>query len=96
MFHIYFKLTNPWKQSKFKNIWCKSKLISQHKVIEGQLTGGDAVLFGLTVDITHRQDHAGVFLEVGLLGYTASVTFYDCRHWDNNAKSWCTSTDITQ
>jgi hypothetical protein len=34
---------------------------------------------------TVRQSHAGLDLELGLIGYNFHINFYDCRHWDAEA-----------
>jgi hypothetical protein len=43
-------------------------------------------MFGWTV----QQDHAGLDIELGLLGYNAHFNFYDNRHWDSKKKAWQT------
>ena len=40
------------------------------------------MLFDANVRWTHCQDHAGVEIEVGILGYGISFRMYDTRHWD--------------
>lgn len=93
MIHLHLNLVNPWAKSTFKNIWCRSKLISQNKVIEGQVSSGDSSIIGVTADWTRKCDHAGIFFEVSILNYSVSFTLYDRRHWDSVTDSWCKITD---
>jgi hypothetical protein len=46
----------------------------------------DILDFGL--DITHRQSHAGVRLDLALFGYNFTATFYDSRHWNSVTQTW--------
>ncbi len=45
-------------------------------------------LFRIEFNWTVREDHAGVKLELGLLGYEAAFSFYDHRHWDIEKEDW--------
>lgn len=40
-------------------------------------------IVSLTFDLTHRQDHAGVRIGVGVAGYNIDFSIYDNRHWDS-------------
>jgi hypothetical protein len=45
-------------------------------------------LFRIEFNFTTRCDHAGVELELGLLGYKINFTFYDNRHWNSKEGRW--------
>ena len=47
-----------------------------------------AELFRIEFEVTTQQDHAGCNLEFGLLGYGASFTMYDNRHWNHEENRW--------
>lgn len=90
MFSLSTRIFNPWANSSFQNIWSTHKQVSKNKVVEAQLTKGSAELIGLSLDISFRnQDHAGIYFELCILGYSASLTLYDRRHWDREKDSWC-------
>ena len=38
---------------------------------------------------TARCDHAGVELELGMLGFNVLFRFYDDRHWDREKQCYC-------
>lgn len=80
---IYFNVNirNPlW--NRFKTIYNKSGGTPfKHKFWEIQIMQDDE-LFRIEVEWSIRQDHAGLRLELGLLGYKAAFTFYDSRHWN--------------
>lgn len=90
MFSFNVRIANPWAKNKFQNIWNTWKQITKNKVVELQITKGSTELIGISFDFSFRnQDHAGIYVEAGIVGYTASVTIYDRRHWDHAADSWC-------
>lgn len=86
---IYFNINirNP-RWNRFKNIWCKSgKTLFEHKYWEVQIMKDDEI-FRIEFEWTHRQDHAGLRLELGIVGYKGAFTFYDNRHWDYDQGNW--------
>lgn len=87
---IYFNinLRNPKWWNRFKNIKCwTGKTPFKHKFWEVQITK-DCELLRIEFEITTQQDHAGINIELGLLGYTVHFTVYDNRHWDHKNNCW--------
>lgn len=87
---IYFNVNirNPWWVDRWEKILSKTgKTLWKNKFWEFELMK-DSELFRIEFNWTHRQDHAGVQLELGLLGYKGSFTFYDSRHWDDETGDW--------
>lgn len=81
MISFNFNLRNPWSNT-FKNVWCKSYVTPfKNKYIELEVTK-DFTLICFMFNWTVRQSHAGLDLEIGLLGYNVHVQFYDNRHWN--------------
>jgi hypothetical protein len=81
-------IRNPAWWDRFKNIkfWSGSTPWA-NKYWEVQITKSTELLrieFGWTV----RQDHAGVGLELGLLGYQIDFNLNDSRHWDYDNHCW--------
>jgi hypothetical protein len=86
MVNIQLSIRNPWS-NKFHNYKCYTWQVSENKAIEIEfLKSADIV--DLHLSITHRQSHAGVDFELGLLGYNFHFMFYDIRHWDYILKRW--------
>jgi hypothetical protein len=87
---IYFNINvrNPRWWERFKNIkyWVGETPI-KHKFWEIQIIKNDN-LFQFEFEVTTQQDHAGLRLELGLLGYEIHFTFYDNRHWDYETRDW--------
>jgi hypothetical protein len=82
MISLNFNIRNPWSD-KFKNLWSRSYATPfKNKFIELEVTE-DFTLVSFMFNWTVRQSHAGLDLEVGLLGYNVHFQFYDNRHWDN-------------
>jgi hypothetical protein len=89
---IYFNINirNPYWWKRFENVKCWSGLTPiNYKCWEVQITKCDN-LFRFVFDITTHQDHAGIKLELALLGYEIDFTFYDNRHWDLENNCWKT------
>ncbi len=87
---IYFNVNirNPYWAERFKNIWWKAGgTLLKNKFWEVQILKNDN-LFRLEFGFTVRQDHAGLNLELGLLGYEIHFTFYDNRHWNHEENRW--------
>lgn len=87
---IYFNLNlqNPRWNERFKNIWWKAgETPVKNKFWEIQILKNDNLL-RLEVGFTVRQDHAGINLELGLLGYEIHFTIYDNRHWNYEENRW--------
>ena len=82
MISLNFNIRNPWSD-KFKNLWSRSYATPfKNKFIELEVTE-DFTLVSFMFNWTVRQSHAGLDLELGLLGYNVHFQFYDNRHWDN-------------
>lgn len=81
MIILSFAITNPWS-SAFRNIWTKhGKTPLKHKFWEVELIRSDSII-GFYLNVLHRCSHAGVTLELSLLGYTFIANLYDNRHWN--------------
>lgn len=86
---IYFNVNvrNPW-WNRFENLWNKSGPTPfKNKYWEAEFIKDDE-LFRIEFEWSIRQDHAGVKLELGLLGYKGSFAVYDCRHWNDEEGRW--------
>lgn len=87
---IYFNLNlrNPWCGDRFKNIKCWSgSTFIKNKYWEVQVMK-DCELFRIEFSWTTKEDHAGLRIEFGLIGYKATFTVYDNRHWDYEKQTW--------
>jgi hypothetical protein len=88
MIHINFAIRNPWSNGFFNNIWLSPVIPPfKNKTIELQLYR-DSSIVSLSFNWTIRQSHAGLDIELGLLGYCISFNFYDIRHWDDKNNCW--------
>lgn len=87
MISLSLVIRNPWSH-RFDNLWNRVFATSfQHKFIEVEFTR-DSTWLVLQLGCTLAQSHAGVDLELGVLGYSAHVQFYDQRHWNPQLKEW--------
>jgi hypothetical protein len=87
MISFNFNLRNPWS-STFKNLWCKSYTTPfKNKFIELECYK-DRHIVSVMFNWTVRQSHAGLDLELGLLGYSIHFNFYDNRHWNSDTDTW--------
>ena len=89
MFHASFRISNPFKENYFENVWNKYGRLKKHKAWELELTrSGNLLALGLSV--TARTDHAGVRFNVSLLSWDFEAQVYDTRHWDEEKGEWHT------
>jgi hypothetical protein len=86
MIHVSFGLSNPWG-TPFDNLWNQSGRLTANKSWELELLKGRQII-GFEFSYTMRQSHAGLSLELALLGYSISFQIYDTRHWDYTANTW--------
>lgn len=90
MIYFNFTIRRPAWWERFDNIKCwTGKTFVKHKYWEVQIIKNDN-LFRVEFGWTVKEDHAGVNLELGLLGYEIHVTIYDSRHWNTDENRWMT------
>lgn len=93
MIGFKLELHNPWpfKWSESFDLWIQHWRLSEHKSLEIQLAWWDRkdTLGRIEVDAPLRgQDHAGIRIEIGLLGLDLMLNLYDSRHWDYERETW--------
>jgi hypothetical protein len=86
MINFNFSLRNPFSD-RWANVYSYDKRVSKNKAVELEVLEENTIV-SLGIRITAMQDHAGVNLELGLLGYSVSLHFYDTRHWDETTSTW--------
>jgi hypothetical protein len=94
IFNLRFELTNPFDRwDYFRNLGSISGQIFEHKFWELEHTYYSPLLLDIEAHWKHKQDHAGISIGFGLLGYGVSFRIYDSRHWDDEqnayAKTYC-------
>ncbi len=93
MISFAFVVNNPWpfKWGRDRSLLAKDWRLTKNKSFELQLAwwsrkdtivsvGVDAPLRGI--------DHAGINIEIDLLGLCLILNLYDQRHWDHAAETW--------
>jgi hypothetical protein len=84
MINFSFGLSNPWCR-RWANVWNRAyELPIKSKYLELEVYK-DNTIVSFMFRLTTRQDHAGLMVDVGLLGYSASFQYYDIRHWNDGA-----------
>jgi hypothetical protein len=80
MININISLTNPWS-NRWRTLFFKSGLLPNHKAWEfnGYQTHH---IVDINFSLTVTGDHPGVFLMLGLIGYSLEFSVYDTRHED--------------
>lgn len=86
MIHISFGLSNSWGKP-FDNLWNRSGLITNHKAWEVELLQ-TRTLIGFEISYTRRQSHAGLTVELAVLGRSFCFMIYDTRHWNPETGAW--------
>lgn len=87
MIHVSFNLSNPWSR-RFNALFSRTfNTPFEYKFIEVEAYK-DSTVISFSFDFTTQQDHAGLAVAIGLLGYCAGFNFYDSRHWNVESNSW--------
>lgn len=88
MIAVKFNLRNPWSD-RFANVWYKNYRLTKHKTLELQIYKSNDLL-EVSVEYTARRDHAGLNIELGLIGYNFIFNVHDNRHWNYGKQQWDT------
>lgn len=89
IFNLRLELSNPVdKWEFFKPLGCVSGRLTKNKSWELEHSFYTGLIVDLDVRVTHNQDHAGIDITFGILGYGIGFRIYDTRHWNYNTDSW--------
>ena len=91
MITLNFNLRNPFSD-RWECVANPTFKIGKSKAIELQFDKTSDII-GFYFRFTTRQNHAGVFISVSLLGYDAMFHFYDTRHWNDKNGCWYKNDD---
>jgi len=86
MIYYSFRIRNPYSD-RLQHAVTKQGIVTQNKAWEFNVYRTATVL-AVSVELTMRRDHAGLRLEIGLLGYDVEFQIYDVRHWDYARKEY--------
>jgi hypothetical protein len=88
MIDIKFSFVYP-ASDRFESIKCWfGSTPFKHKYWEIQVMKDNDII-AVDFRVTTRQDHAGVDLWLGLIGYAVNFKFYDNRHWNHEQGRYC-------
>jgi len=82
------QLSNPCDWDFFRNLGSVHGSITKHKHWELEHTFYGNSLLDIDFAISTKEDHAGLDIVLGLLGYGIHFTVYDHRHWNNETNNW--------
>jgi hypothetical protein len=87
MIYFGFNIANPWCK-RWSNIWNKVYSTPHpSKYIEIEVFK-DSTIANFSFRFATRQNHGGLTVEAGLLGYSFLFNFYDIRHWNAEEGRW--------
>ena len=88
MIYCNINIRNPNWWERFANIknW-HGRTPIKNKFWEIQIIKNDNLL-RVEFEFSIKQDHAGINLELGLLGFEIHFTVYDNRHWNYEENCW--------
>ncbi len=80
MINFNLNITNPWS-TRWRTMFCKFGLFGQYKAWE---FNGYQTHHFVEIDfrLSFTGDHPGLFVLLGLLGYSFELSLYDTRHED--------------
>jgi hypothetical protein len=86
MINFKFSITNPFSV-RWANIYNTGGYLTDNKSWEIQVMKSNDIV-DVSIHFTMHNDHAGLIVEVGLLGYSIMINIYDNRHWNYENKGW--------
>ena len=86
MIYLNLNIRNPWS-NRFENVWNNAGSITKNKSWGIEILKTEN-LVRVEFQYTVMQDHAGIQLELGLLGWEYHIGAHDNRHWDYENKCW--------
>lgn len=81
-FGIKFETLLPRHPNYFQSIFVVSKIFPKYKAGEIQLLYQSGLQTGISLVKSIHCDHAGIALEISILGLILICQIYDRRHWD--------------
>lgn len=87
--NIRIELKNPFDSwDYFRNFGCVHGDLGLYTAWELEHSYYSPLLLDVDVRWTRKQDHAGIEIGLGILGYGVSFRIYDIRHWDGEADAY--------
>ena len=86
LIHLRFNLATPWEL--FKNLGSLHGRLGRHRAWELEHTYYAGSLVDVEFAVSTGEDHAGLELCLGLLGYGIGFRVYDTRHWNTTLNTW--------
>jgi len=87
MISLAINIRNPFT-NKFRNLYsCTYATIVSNKLINLEFYQ-DSTIVCFNISWTVCQSHAGLDIEIGLLGYCGHFNFCDTRHWNRRLCCW--------
>jgi hypothetical protein len=86
MININLSIANPFSD-RFSMVSNLNKMLGKYVALEANIYR-TATIINLTLAYSIRQDHAGLRIEFGMLGYNCEFHIYNTRHWDYKKKAW--------
>jgi hypothetical protein len=94
MIYLNLHIRNP-RSSRFENVYNRSVPLTKHKYWAVEILKTDN-WFRFELQYTIRQDHAGISVELGMLGWEFHCGIRDSRHWNYTDNCWEVYTERTK
>lgn len=90
MIYFGFNLSWPFKYDPHyqKNYFNKVWNVAKHKAFEIQISRMGDDIIGAHLNLTFKQDHAGLAFDLYLFRRVFMINFYDTRHWNYDKDRW--------
>lgn len=87
MINFRLSVSIPWSD-RFESLYIKTgKTPFRYKFWEFQILKHSDII-AIDLRLSTRQDHAGLDIWLGLVGYSINFLVYDSRHWNYETKTW--------
>jgi len=78
MINFNLNIANPWS-NRWRILFFKNGLLPKHKAWEFNAYQTHHIV-DINFSLSFTGDHPGVFIMLGLLGYSIELSVYDTRH----------------
>ena len=86
MINLKFKLSNPFSD-RWASIYATYGSLTENKSWELQITKTNTIV-DVSINFTTHDDHAGLTVELAVLGRSLCFMIYDTRHWNPETGAW--------
>lgn len=88
MIYLCLNFSWPFKDNNQVDYLLKEWKVSENKNFSVQFSKCAFSVFGFSLNLSHKQSHAGLMLDITLFRHMLILEFSDRRHWNRKENRW--------